>query len=222
MNANLDSFYRENEKLIHHASRKALARFAKAGLSGHVEYDDIFGTLTEVFIRCYGLVNLNKAKFSTYFMTASFNRVTNMINYMFNHVEIRTDSVYEISQSSDDESFEPFEVFFSYTPDFEQTLELDDELRAIREKLSPFAKILLDYTLNPPEFIEREYMAQRANVQFASDLGYKRATSHSRNLNLQFVANCLRSTTSNPQELSFIRKAVDELRHAIKHHFPTE
>ncbi|SSS49763.1 Uncharacterised protein [Acinetobacter baumannii] len=85
------------------------------------------------------------------------------------------------------------------------------------QQLSPFAKILLKFTLNPTDFIERELLAQEAKYQLSLNTPEKNESRgpRRRKLNLSFVANCIMKTAETNKEKRFIRDAVKEVEEAV-------
>lgn len=208
--ATLDQFYAENENLVHFTSKKALKRLSACGLGERVEYEEIFGELREVFIKSFNQFDPERSKFSTYFVMACHNHVTNKIEKMY-RIEIRLDSLDELD--GDRESGSTMDDMFNHNPMLEAEVALASELNLMRQRLSPFARILFDYSVNPPEFILQEFHAQRAQCTLATSLGLK--TSHATEISLQFIANCLKNTSENPETVKCIKKAVDEVKTAV-------
>lgn len=209
----LNQFYEENENLIHFTSQKALKRFSACGLGERVEYDEIFSELREVFIKSYNQHNPeHSTKFSTYYVTACHNHVTNRIEKMY-RIEIKLDSL-DVTVGDEESTTTFLDTLMNEDPMLEAQAILESELRHVRERLTPFAQVLLDYSVDTPDFIVQEFHAQRAQCALASSLGLK--TSHSTEINLLFVATCLKSTTDNPEIVKCIKRAVDEVRHAIQ------
>lgn len=208
----LNEFYKENENLIHFSSQKALRRFSAAGLGERVEYDEIFGELREVFVKSYNQFDPKQSKFSTYYVAATYNHITNRIEKMY-RMDIKLDS-FDVQVGEDDESVSLMDVVCNYDPMLEESVALESEIKHLRENLSLFAQTLLDYSINPPQFMVDEFHAQRAQCTWATSNGLK--TSHSTEINLQFVANCLKMTTDNPETLKCIKRAVDEVKHAVQ------
>ncbi len=212
-------FFEENESLIHFASQKALKRFSAAGMGDRVDYEEIHGNLTEIFVKSYQQFDPSRSKFSTYFVTACHNFVTDSLDKLF-RLEVKIDSssaleervAMSLSDSSDNIIFDEI---FDEDPMFEEEVELASQVNYMREHLSPFARILFDYSINPPQFILNEFYAQRAQCALATSMGFK--TFHSTEINLQFIANCLRRTTKNPETIKHIKKAVDEVKQAVLH-----
>lgn len=211
----LDRFYAENDKLIHFATLKAIKRFKSAGLENHVEYEEIHARLTEVFIKSYRGFDPEKAYFSTYFVRAATNAITSVIEDMY-RLDIKVDQASALGTYDNGESESDFEDdVFKHDPMIEQEVELQDAIKHVSRNLSPLAQTILNFTLNPPEFIQNEFLAQRAQCEFARSVGQR--TFHGVNLDIRFVANCLKSTVDSPSELKSISNAVDEVKNAIEH-----
>lgn len=118
----LEQFFQENEKLIHFASQKASRRFAAAGLADHFDYDEIHGQLREVFIKSYHGFDPERAKFSTYFVTAATNAVTNEIERLYRY-EMKTISGSQ-SHTGEDSEGEWFDSFADESSSAEEEVEL--------------------------------------------------------------------------------------------------
>jgi len=211
----LDQFYAENDKLIHFATLKAMKRFKSAGLENHVEYEEIYARLTEIFVKSYHGFDPEKAHFSTYFVRAATNAITSLIEDMY-RLDIRVDQASALGAYNNDEGESSFEDdIFKCNPMIEQEVELQDAVRHVSKNLSPLAQTILSFTLSPPKFIQDEFLAQRAQCEFARLVGQR--TFHEVNLDIRFVANCLKNTVDSSSELKSISNAVDEVKNAIKH-----
>lgn len=208
----ISQFHKENESLIHFASQKALKRFSAAGLGDRIEYEEIFGNLTEIFLKSYQQYDPERSKFSTYFVTACHNFVTDRLEKMF-RLEIKMESTSAMAEMRSDDGEGSQDELFDEDPMLEDEVALESEMKFMRQNLSPFGQILFDYSINPPQFILDEFHAQRAQCALATSLGFK--TSHSTEINLQFIANCLKDTASNPETVKHIKKAVEEVKHAV-------
>lgn len=213
----LEQFFQENEKLIHFASQKASRRFAAAGLADHFDYDEIHGQLREVFIKSYHGFDPERAKFSTYFVTAATNAVTNEIERLYRY-EMKTISGSQ-SHTGEDSEGEWFDSFADESSSTEEEVELQSEINHLRDSLSPMARTLLDYSMSPPDFVKQEFYAQRAQCAFASANGLK--TSHAVEIDIKFVANCLKMTVDTPEAQRFIVNAVNEVKTAVANAFHT-
>lgn len=208
----LEKFFIENESLIHFASQKALRRFAAAGLGDDVNYDDVYGQLREVFVKSYRTYDHEKAKFSTYFVTAATNAITNEISRLYRQVKCISASQ-SYTGDGDEDSPSLFDVIGGVESGVEDQLALESELQHLQETLSPLAKLLLSYSINPPDFIKQEFFAQRAQCTFATSIGFK--TSHASEIDIRFIANCLRATVEDPKSHRFIDSAVNEVKEAV-------
>lgn len=183
------------------------------GLGDRFSYDEVFGELKIIFIKSYSMFDPEKAtKFSTYFVHACQNYVTNRIEKALNR-EPKIDSVEDlITQFDDGTTADLFETF-GEDPMVTESIALESELSFLRKRMSPLAQKLLDFSLNPPEFIKQEYFAQRARYSFASCLGM-RSTCRSE-IDLRFVANCLKATVNTAKAKTFIDKAVIEVEQTV-------
>lgn len=209
----IDQFHLENEKLIHFASRKALKRFAAAGLEDRIEYEEIFGNLTEIFLKSYKQFDPERSKFSTYFVSACHNFVTNQLEKMF-RLEVKTDAISAFgNDSADGEKEIQFDEALGEDPMFEDQIALESEINHMFQNLSPFAQILFKCSINPPQFVLDAFYAQRAQSALASSLGLH--AWHSREIDLQFVANILGNTATNPETVKHLKKAVIEVKQAV-------
>lgn len=83
-----------------------------------------------------------------------------------------------------------------------------------RKSFPPFARLLLEYTLNPPEFIENELRAYEAKFEVSAQTDDQ--TIRRRPLTVAFVAGCLDlAAGDNPKARYLIKKARKELRNAV-------
>jgi RNA polymerase sigma factor (sigma-70 family) len=208
----LDQFFKENENLIHFATKKAMARMAKTPFLEKVEREEIHQMLVEVFIKAYERYDASKYKFSTYYVTACQNEISSYIIDLNRNVA--SISVEEITThwSNGEVEIDSDEIFKYTPPDLDQ-LEITDSLKAVLQKLSPFAKTLLEYTISPPEFIESEFEALKVKSDLMSNSEFRGFTPQ--DLNLKFVARKLGDTANSVAAKRFIKRAVEEVELAI-------
>lgn len=209
----LEQHFKENENLIHFASQKALQRFSAAGLGDRVEYEEIFCQLREVFLKTYSKFDPEKAKFSTYFVNSSTNYITNEIQRMYRQDANYVNATDFFANSDIDDESSLDNAFGGEEAYLEEQVALESEVSLMRSGLSPLAQLLFDYSVNPLDFIIQEFHAQRAQCAFATSIGLK--TSHPTEIDLRFVANCLKKTASTPAAVRFINNAVDEVKTAV-------
>jgi len=193
--SNLDRFYVENSGLIHTVARKGYGRLQAIG-SG-MEYDDLVQDLTVVFIKSYDKFDeASGNRFSTYFMAAAFNRINRIAGEQeIERVENGVRSMEEMSERfEDDTSIEEVIASDAATP--EQIVEAASIAQGVLSKLSPLAAKIAEMAIDPPDFIEREFMAAQAHAEISRNKGIEKRAS--RSLNVSFVCSVLEKTTDLP------------------------
>jgi DNA-directed RNA polymerase specialized sigma24 family protein len=123
-------------------------------------------------------------------------------------------SVEEMSDwnSDGEESSSPLSLIASDCGTPEQNVEAADTYQALMTSLSPLAAELTRMTIDPPDFIEREFEAQEAHAEFARGLGKPRRCRGS--LNLSFVCSVIGKTTDLSDAM--IKSARGEVILALK------
>lgn len=208
--AQFPEFYKKNAGLIHLVTKKVTARAMALG-SGTIDYDEMEQEMTEVFLRAYDGYDPEKFKFSTYFMRAAFNRA----NYLLHKVQVervvnRTKSVEEMGArmgGDDDEDLSmTVEDVTSMGP--EDHAQLQSLMRSWHAKLSCVGQMILTLTLEPPEWLIHEFMAQKEFAEISRAQGITRRGRQ--DLNASFVVHVLK--VANPDNTAPLETALDEVR----------
>lgn len=214
MNRDQEKLFEDHDKLLHHLAYRNIGRLTAVGIS--MDKDELYAIFCEVFVVAIQTWDETKGKLTTYLTTACLNKVSWLLKkYRLGENRTEFESVIAHRLNKGDEEFS-IDIFIdeqSYTEI--GNYELMDALKDEIAHLSPFAKILLEYTLNPPEFIERELQAQEAKHQFSTELNLDSRKCPRKVLNLNFVANCLIKTAESNQAKNFIRKATKEVEAAV-------
>lgn len=240
---NLGRFYADNVGLIHTVARKGFGRLS--GIGASVDYDDLFQELSEVFIKAYDGFDEDGSKFSTYFTVAAGHKINQIAEgYELDRMGVKTTrfksdetcpktgkkkwkarkdkihggavSVEEMaSWSEEGDSGSVIESIDSGTATPEQLCQAQQELNVMLANLSPLAAKIVEMTLNPPEFIERELEAVEAHVEYARSNGFPRRNTAS--ISVSFVADVLEKTTDVPALT--IRTAKREIMELAKRGF---
>lgn len=190
---NLDRFYADNTGLIHTVARKGYARLQAIGAA--TDYEDVFQELSLVFMRAYELFDESAGiQFSSYFMRAAYNELNKIAKpFEIERVELGFRSVEEMNSWSEDgeQGIEERIACERGTP--EEELAAAGFAKEMLEQLSPLASALVRMTIDPPEFMEREFYALQAHAEHARSIGIERRARNS--LNLSFVCQVLEKTT---------------------------
>jgi DNA-directed RNA polymerase specialized sigma24 family protein len=168
-------FYADNSGLIHKVARAGYTRLVSMGVSG-MEYEDLYQELAIVFLDSFDLYDPNSGfKFSTYFTTSAYRRV-NKIADKVSDERIRNGvrSVEEMNSWSDDGESDIGNTFPSKFPTPEEIMAGATMARDILSTLSPVAALLANYTISPPDFIEREFAAAQAFADKARSEGVEK------------------------------------------------
>lgn len=175
-----------------------------------MEYEDIFQDLNEVFIKAFDRFDeAVGVRFSTYFITSAYNELNKKAkSFEAERLTLGMRSVEEINSLAEDEDgigFEEKIASDSATP--EQTLIARSAIDKWFNDLSPVAAMIAGLTLDPPEFIEREFYGAMSHAEMSRELGVERRARGS--LNVGFVCSVLEKTTGMPPRvLNAARKEV--------------
>lgn len=207
--AQLSEFYAKNVGLIKTVTRKGAAR--AAALGSQLTDSDIEQEMTEVFIRAFDSYDPSEFRFSTYYMRSAFNR----LNYLFEkigkeRVDNKTYSVEEMSSWAgieDDEVGITVEDVTSVRPD--EAAQMTSLMRSWSKQLSPAGQLLMAWTIEPPEFIEREFLAQLKHAEYAKSVG---VSSRARLvIDAAYVATILKKVVGRKHE-PLISAALNEVK----------
>lgn len=205
----LATYFKENVGLVHSAARKGAARAAAVGCST-LDHDDFVQELTEVFIKAYDLHDPTKTRFSTYFMRSAYNHINKMMEKVnIERMEMGVRSVEEMSSwNQDDDGGElGFTVEDVTAIGPEEAAQMNSMVNAWHAKLSPGARLVLEWTLNPPDFIENEFLAQLAHAEMARDMGLPRRSRLM--IDASFVSTLLKQVTGKQ---AFFGAALEEVK----------
>lgn len=233
--SNLGRFYADNIGLIHAVARKGYGRLM--GIGAAIDYDDLVQELSEVFVKAFDLFDeAAGAKFSTYFTFSAYNEI-NKIAMRFERE--RTGGVVVSREKNEGEygytvereylhggmigiedinaageegggSFEETVACDSPTP--EEIVEAASSARALLNKLSPLAASIAELAFDPPDYIEREFIATQAHAEYARSVGVERRCRST--ITIAFVATFLEKTTDlSPAQ---IRAAKNEIANVAK------
>ena len=238
----LDRFYADNVGLIHTVARKGYGRLM--GIGAAVGYEDLVQELSEVFIKTFDGFEEDGGQFSTYFMVAARNKINQIAEgfeldrtgikttrYLSDEIDADTGkrkwkarreqvhagaaSVEEMTSWSDEGEGSILDTIDSGSATPEELVQAQQELNAMFSSLSPLAARMCEMTLNPPEFIEHEFVATMAHAEYARSQNIERRGRS--NLNLAFVAGVLEKTTNLP--VATIRAAKREVMDLAKRGF---
>lgn len=238
----LDRFYADNIGLIHTVARKGYGRLM--GIGAAVDYDDLVQELSEVFVKAFDGFEEGAGKFSTYFTVAATNKINQIAEgyeldrtgvkttrYLSDEIDAGTGkrkwkarreqihsgavSVEEMSSWSEDGEGSILETIDSGSATPEEILQAQQELGAMLGRLSPLAATMCEMALNPPEFMEREFIAVTAHAEYARSQNIERRGRNS--LNVAFVAGVLEKTTD--LSVAAIRAAKREIMDLAKRGF---
>lgn len=199
--------------LVHHLARQNISRFKNVGYD--MDLEELTAVFFEVFMLAAQKWDEEQGKFTTYLTWACTNKVTAMLKKHFRHKgeANRVTYEHEMATASDEDDRESGLEIFGESDTAFGAMEIKQALAEEMKHISPFARLLIEYTLCPPEFIERELAAQEAKHELSLDMqgeSYRR-----KSLNIGFVANCLLKTASSPSAKRFIRNAVNEAKSAV-------
>ncbi|MCL2874686.1 MAG: hypothetical protein FWF12_00025 [Betaproteobacteria bacterium] len=231
----IGDYYAKNTGMIHQVAVKGFKRLQAIGAA--IEYEDVVQELTETFIKSYDLFDASLGmKFSTYFMRSAFNRVNAIVeHYELERVGIKTtrskmnnqwkgrrtrvhagtSSVEEMSSRNSEDGGVEVMALPSGGASPEQIVEIGQRIREMMSCLSPVAAKLVEMTLNPPEFVERELRANQANSEFARANNLRRRCRSAPTL--PYVAFLMEKTSGIPVVL--LKQARKEAVDFVRRHF---
>ena len=211
---NKDQLYKDHYRLLHSLSRKNIGRLTQVGYQ--IDAEELFSIFCEVFVISLESWDENQSKLSTYLTHACNNKVTSMLRTYFaarghSHASLECD----LYNPSDEDDYIGANIFEDKnSANILGDYEVMEALAEVAKKLSPFARLLLEYTLNPPEFIENELRAYEAKFEVSAQTDDQ--TIRRRPLTVAFVAGCLDlAAGDNPKARYLIKKARKELRNAV-------
>ncbi|MFS1997958.1 sigma-70 family RNA polymerase sigma factor (plasmid) [Acinetobacter baumannii] len=213
---NQDQLFRDHDKLLRHLAHRNISRLTSVGYC--IDVEELYAIFCEVFVVSIQTWDESKGKLTTYLTTACLNMVSRLLKKYHlgdNRTEYESDILHRMGDGEDDCDYD---VFVDHqSQNILGPYELMQTLTEEMQQLSPFAKILLKFTLNPPDFIERELLAQEAKYQLSLITPEKNESRgpRRRKLNLSFVANCIMKTAETNKEKRFIRDAVKEVEEAV-------
>jgi RNA polymerase sigma factor (sigma-70 family) len=163
-------FYKANVGLVHSVSRKGFARLTAARVG--IDYEDVFQEMSMVFLKAYqGFDESRGFKFSTYFYMAAYNRLnawaTDMIDERVKHGVVSIDELNEAA--GEDISLSESLFVDDTTPeDYVRAVQL---LTHIKNKLSPLAGLILEWSIEPPQEVMQQIQAAQVNADYGRSRG---------------------------------------------------
>lgn len=207
-----EAYYAKNIGLVHHLARKGFGRLQ--GIGAAMPYDDMVQELSIVFLRAYELFDPNMGnKFSTYFTFAAYNRINKIVEgFEIERVRLNIRSVEEIDSYTDHEDSSSFAETVPCTrqqPD--EAYEAERTAQDIYGNLSPLAKLIVGWLIEPPAFVLSEFAKAQAHVEYSKSLGHsKRAVT---GLRILFICDLIRLVSDvSKSEIGYAR---DELKTII-------
>lgn len=213
---NQDQLFKDHDKLLRHLAYRNVGRLTQVGYC--IDADELYGIFCEVFVVSLKTWDETKSKLTTYLTTACVNKVSQLLReYHKGDNRTECESVLIDRLSNGEEGFDA-DIFVD--GESRHILGAYEVMQALQEEaktLSPFARVLLEYTLNPPDFIERELEAQDAKLEHSKmvneDLPTYRRKSPVNNIG--FVAHCLMKTAESNGAKKFIKDAIKEVKRAV-------
>jgi hypothetical protein len=217
---NLDTYYKDNVGLVHSVARKGHRRLQAIGSS--LEYNDLVQDLSVVFIRSFELFDPSKGKFSTYFIQASYHELNKIAREVEEErIENNVKSVEEMDARHVEVVPSEVGTGSSYWLDGQMACSRDTPEQAVagsmlianvRRDLTPLARLMADWVIEPPAAVESELEARQAHMEVARSLGHARRCCDS--MNLKFICEMLALTGEFTK--SEIRAAQSELKCAVE------
>lgn len=210
----VNQLFLDHQKWLYDLAFRNIGRLTQ--VSYPIDVDELYSIFCEVFMDCVsGRWNQEKGKLTTYLFHACRNKVSDMIDKHF-HMEIHTKKESEMVRIDEDGSERNGLESIAGSADdlaIDEYL-LMEALSKEAENLSPFARLLLEYTLNPPDFIERELLAQEAKHDLSLTMdGVSTYRRHF--LSLSFVAKCMTKTMEQQITRSQVVRAMNEVKSAV-------
>lgn len=163
-------FYKANVGLVHSVSRKGFARLTAAKVG--IDYEDVFQEMSMVFLKAYqGFDQSRGFKFSTYYYMAAYNRLnawaTDMIDERVKHGVVSID---ELNEAGGEEmSLSETLLVDDTTP--EDNVRAMQLLTHIKNKLSPLAGLILQWSIEPPPEVVQQIQAAQMNADYGRSRG---------------------------------------------------
>ena len=169
--AELNSFYKENVGLVHFVARKSYGRLQRMGAT--IEYEDLVQDMSMIFIRSVELFDAERGKFSTYFVQAAYFELRRIEEvFATERIELKIKSVEEMASNAEEGEINLWDVIGSDDLPVDEFVDAKLTVAKMESELSPLAKKILEWSVQPPEEIKREYDAKAHHAQFARSLGF--------------------------------------------------
>jgi DNA-directed RNA polymerase specialized sigma24 family protein len=209
----VNQLFINHDKWLRDLAFRNISRLLKVGYP--IDIDELYSIFCEVFMDCVSNKwDEEKGKLTTYLFYACNNKVSDMLDKYF-RMEVNTKRECEFVIIDDSGSeINGIESFAQQSNNDLDEYELIQALLEEAKHLSPFARLLLEYTLNPPDFIERELQAQEAKHDLSLTME-DTATYRRRPLNLSFVIHVLSQTSEGGIPRNRITKVKREIEKAI-------
>lgn len=204
---NIDRYYADNVGLVHFVAQRGFRRLQAIGAA--IEYDDIVQDLSIVFVKAYDLHEEEKGKFSTYFTYAALNELNKTAKkFEIERLDMKIKSVEEMS--SGEGATDVTETVASGDETPEQALQFKRMMEDVLLNLSPVAKQIARWLIDPPAIIEREFEARLCHASLAQSKGHAKRRRYS---NIGFVCEVL--TLSGVDRVT-VKSARAEIEAAVE------
>ena len=173
----LAEFFEANKGLVYKVSMAAMRRISQSGIA--VDFNDIYQVASEAFIRCYqGYDPTSGFQFSTYFWKSAMNAVNAAFSPLIRErMEYGTVSVEEMTANAsrgEDDEVSMADVVLKDTTDPQSLVAIREFLADVDARLSPLAKLILNWLIDPPDDLLEAIESQTAHAIYARSLGFVR------------------------------------------------
>ena len=214
-------FYKANLGLVHAVSRKGFGRLMAARVT--IDYEDVFQEMSVVFLKAFEGFDESKGfKFSTYYFMCAYNRLNrwaqDMIEERLEHGVVSVEELNDSSELGDMDLGSTLEEFTDPSSDPESSYRVQELLEYMAKTLSPLAKLILEWSVTPPEEIVTEVRKAHHYAEYGRSKGYNVRCMVQ--VSPRYVAGFVRmiSNVSQP-EVARALKEIEDMRHLKVPHF---
>ena len=165
---NAADYYKANVGLVHSVSRKGYARLVAAKVG--IDYEDVFQEMSVVFLKAYEHFDVSLGfQFSTFYFRSAYNRLNKWAGDMIN--ERLKQGVMSVEELNGDDENSMEEVLYEDSETPEGVLCAKQMLETIDRRMSPLAKLILEWTLEPPPELADLYRKAHIKAEYGRSMG---------------------------------------------------
>lgn len=183
--------YAGNLGFVHKVTRQCYGRLQ--GMGASLDYDDVLGDVREAFLAAHAKFDPEQGfEFCTYFGRAAYNKIGRVAEVV--EEERIKNGVRSFEELTSDDDLDAIERIASdaKTPDefLQQRQEAAVAIDKITDGLSPLARVIVEWVVNPPKPMLAEIEKQEAYAAYSRSMGVP--CRNSAGVNIGFICKFLR------------------------------